>query len=90
MVSYMGLLKASFCLKFETMTKIRDDKFLKAFGKRVRELRIAKGMSQYEMSYASDIPKSQIVRIEQGEVNTGISSVAAIAKALKVEARELF
>lgn len=72
------------------MTKIRDEKFLIAFGKRVRELRIAKGMSQYELSYTSDIPKSQIVRIEQGEVNTGISSVAAISKALEVEPKELF
>ncbi|MEP4093820.1 helix-turn-helix transcriptional regulator [Reichenbachiella sp.] len=72
------------------MTKIRDDRFLMDFGKRVRELRIEKEMSQYQLSYASDIPKSQIVRIEQGEVNTGISSVAAIAKALKVEPKDLF
>ena len=43
-----------------------------------------------ELSYVSDIPKSQIVRIEKGEVNTGISSVAAIAKALKVEPKKLF
>lgn len=72
------------------MTKIRDQKFLIAFGKRVRELRTAKGMSQYELSYISDIPKSQIVRIEKGEVNTGISSVAAIAKALEVGPKDLF
>ncbi|MEO9802354.1 MAG: helix-turn-helix transcriptional regulator [Reichenbachiella sp.] len=72
------------------MTKIRDDRFLMDFGKRVRELRIEKEMSQYQLSYASDIPKSQIVRIEQGEVNTGISSVAAIARALKIEPKDLF
>ena len=70
--------------KFETMTKIRDDKFLNNFGKRVKKIRMEKGMSQNELSFESDIPKSQIVRIEQGEINTGISSVVAIAKALKV------
>ncbi|NQX98482.1 MAG: helix-turn-helix transcriptional regulator [Flavobacteriales bacterium] len=72
------------------MTKIRDDKFLIAFGNKVRELRKEKEMSQYVMSYASDIPKSQIVRIEKGEVNTGISSVSAIAKALEIHPRDLF
>ncbi len=72
------------------MTKIRDDNFLEAFGNRVRELRKGKGFSQYELSYESNIPKSQIVRIEQGEINTGISSVYAIANALKVKPAELF
>jgi transcriptional regulator with XRE-family HTH domain len=72
------------------MTKIRNDKFLTAFGEKVRELRKKKGMSQYVMSYASDIPKSQIVRIEKGEINTGISSVSAIAKALEIHPRDLF
>ena len=47
-------------------------------------------MSQYELSYASDIPKSQIVRIEQGEVNTGISSASAIARALSIDPKMLF
>lgn len=86
----MGLLKICYCLIFATMTKIRDDKFLIAFGNKVRELRKEKEMSQYVMSYASDIPKSQIVRIEKGEVNTGISSVSAIAKALEIHPRDLF
>lgn len=72
------------------MTKIRNQQFLKDFGQKVKAIRIAKKLSQYELSYSSDIPKSQIVRIEQGEVNTGISSVAALAKALNVSPKELF
>ncbi len=86
----MRLIRLCFCLKFETVTKIRDDIFLKAFGKQVRKLRKSKGMSQYELSYVSDIPKSQIVRIEKGEINTGISSVSALSKALGVKPKVLF
>ena len=90
MVSYIGLLITAIYPKFEIMTNIRDDKFLKAFDKRVRALRTQNGMSQYELSYASDIPKSQIVRIEQGEVNTGICSASAIARALSIDPKMLF
>ena len=72
------------------ITNIRDDKFLKAFGERVRALRIQNGVSQYELSYAFDIPKSQIVRIEKGEINTGISSASAIASALSIDPKMLF
>lgn len=86
----MRLIEWSFHPKFEIMTKIRDNDFLIAFGTHVRKIRIANKMSQYEMSYASDIPKSQIVRIEKGEINTGISSVAAMAKALDVTPADLF
>lgn len=38
----------------------------------------------------SDIPISQIGRIERGEINTTISTVNAIAKALNIETKNLF
>jgi transcriptional regulator with XRE-family HTH domain len=47
-------------------------------------------MSQEKLASASSFELSQIARIERGEVNTSISHVAAIAKALKVKPEELF
>ncbi len=47
-------------------------------------------ISQEELSYAAQIPLSQVGRIERGEVNTTISTVLILAKALKVHPKELF
>ena len=68
----------------------RDDKFIKKFGIRLRELRKTKGISQEKLAGDTGFELSQIGRIERGEINTSISHVAAIAKALKVKPEELF
>ncbi|MBL4753852.1 MAG: helix-turn-helix transcriptional regulator [Flavobacteriales bacterium] len=64
------------------MNKIRDNSYIKAFGYHLRELRTKKELSQEELAYSADIPISQIGRIERGEVNTTISTINALAKAL--------
>ena len=71
------------------MTKIRDKNFIKAFGINVRQIRTDKGLSQEDLAYAADIPINQIGRIERGEVNTTISTILAIAQALKIHHKEL-
>jgi transcriptional regulator with XRE-family HTH domain len=68
----------------------RDDKFIKRFGQRLREIRKSKRMSQEQLAWDTGFELSQIGRIERGEVNTSISHVSAIAKALKVKPEELF
>ena len=68
----------------------KDQAFITAFGKRVAEIRKSQGMSQYTLAYESDIARSQIVLIENGEANTTISSVLAIARALNVPINDLF
>jgi transcriptional regulator with XRE-family HTH domain len=68
----------------------RDEKFIKKFGLRLKELRKAKGISQEELAGETGFELSQIGRIERGEINTSISHVAAIAKALKIKPDELF
>lgn len=68
----------------------RDEKFIKKFGLRLKELRKAKGISQELLAGETGFEVSQIGRIERGEINTSISYVAAIAKALKVKPEELF
>ena len=67
----------------------RDNTFIKKFGQRLRENQKKKGISQEDLAWKSGFELSQIGRIERGEVNTSISHVAAIAKALKVTPKEL-
>ncbi len=42
------------------------------------------------LAYESGIELRQIGRIERGEINTGLSTIALIAETLKIEVKELF
>ncbi len=67
--------------KKRTYTRNKD--YCVAFGKNVRKLRKAKGISsQQKLADLSDLELSQINRIELGLINTSISHVEAIAEAL--------
>ena len=68
----------------------RDEKFIKKFGQKLKEFRKAKGISQEQLAGDTGFELSQIGRIERGEINTSISHVSAIAKALKIKPEELF
>ncbi|MGC4035230.1 MAG: helix-turn-helix transcriptional regulator [Chitinophagaceae bacterium] len=63
---------------------------MKALGKRIKELRKVQGLSQEGLAYEADIPLSQVGRIERGEINPTVSTIAAMASALKIELREVF
>jgi transcriptional regulator with XRE-family HTH domain len=68
----------------------RDDKTIKNFGKKLREIRQSKGTSQEQLAHDCGLEYSQINRIELGKVNTSISHVALIAKHLGIKPTELF
>ena len=51
---------------------------------------IAKNISQENLAYEAEIEYSQVSRIERGIINTCISQVFAIAKALNIEPWVLF
>ena len=63
---------------------------LKAFGDRVREIRIQRGLSQEKLAQLAKIDRTYIGGIERGERNAGIKNVHRIADALGVAAAELF
>ncbi|HPA22210.1 MAG TPA: helix-turn-helix transcriptional regulator [Ferruginibacter sp.] len=67
------------------MKYLRNEVGIKRFGKRVRQIRIAKNISQENLAYDAEIEYSQVSRIERGIINTSISQVFAIAKALNIE-----
>jgi transcriptional regulator with XRE-family HTH domain len=62
----------------------------KLFGKRVRELRLARRLSQEELAFRADIHRTYLGGIERGERNPALKNIAAIAKALDVSLSELF
>ena len=71
------------------MNKIRDIFYIKSFGKNLKRIRLEKGFSQEQLAYASDIPISQIGRIERGEINTTICTICAISKSFEIPAKDL-
>lgn len=71
------------------MINVRNAKVLKRFGKRLRELREDLNLSQEGLANEADVPISQIGRIERGEVNATLSTLSALADALKLPLHDL-
>ena len=62
----------------------------KQFGKRVRVLRKAKGISQEDLAFRAGVHRTYLGGIERGERNLSLKNIAAIAKALDSTLPELF
>ncbi len=67
-----------------------DKDFVTQFGARVRDLRKKHGLTQLDLSVKTDIPRTQIGRIERGEINTTITTSKVIACALEIPVKDLF
>lgn len=63
----------------------RDEEAIKAFGKKIRELRIQKGMTIEAFANSVDLHVTQLGRIERGENNPTISYITLLAKHLGVK-----
>jgi len=68
---------------------ITEKKFLKTLGENVKSLREAQGLSQYAFSDESGISRSQIIRLENGELNCTMATLLTIAQTLGVKPKEL-
>jgi transcriptional regulator with XRE-family HTH domain len=71
------------------VNNLRNEKYLLAFGENLKRLRKAKGMSQEKLALATEVDYQQIYRIEHGKINTTISTILSIARALNVHPKEL-
>ena len=70
-------------------THYRDEAAIIAFGKKVRALREAKGMTIEEFANSIDLHVTQLSRIELGKTNVTISYIMRLAAALGVNPAEL-
>ena len=62
----------------------------KQFGNRIKELRLAKSLSQEELAYRARVHRTYLGGIERGERNPSLKNIAGIAQALGVTLEELF
>jgi len=71
------------------MINIKDEKYLKAFGEHLKEMRTANNLSQEELAFRSNISANQIGRIERGEINPTISTLKTIADAIGIHPKDM-
>lgn len=70
----------------------KNESVIKAFGLKVRELRIQRGLTIEQFANSikiAEVHTSQIARIERGETNVTISYLYLLAKELGVKPSEL-
>jgi transcriptional regulator with XRE-family HTH domain len=66
-----------------------ESKVLKAFGARLRRLRLAAGLSQEELSDKCGLDRTYIGGVERGERNLSLLNIVKIAGALRIPASRL-
>lgn len=72
------------------MDKSRDE-ILKKFGKRIKELRLQKGItSQMALANKAGLDRTYVGGIERGQRNLALRNIGKIARALGVSIEELF
>jgi len=69
---------------------MRDETLYKKVGKRVQELRIQQDLSQQDLAAKCNFEKSNMSRLEAGNVNSTLSTINKVANALGVKVEELF
>ncbi|MDE4456189.1 helix-turn-helix domain-containing protein [Psychrobacter sp. DAB_AL62B] len=65
------------------------DERMVAFGKRVREVRKAKGISQEKLAEMAGIDRSYMGNIERGEKNITLKKIYEICDALQIDIKLL-
>ena len=79
-------------LKFKQaldVAQLRDPIAISVLAKNVKRFRVLSNLTQEELANMADIEYSQISRIERGVINTSVSVIFAIAKALQVKPSDL-
>ena len=59
-------------------------------GHRIKQLREKIGMSQKDLAFESDLDRSYIASVENGQRNISIVNITKIATALKVSLKDFF
>lgn len=68
----------------------KNSEILKKFGKKVREIRLEKGISsQMDLALKAGLDRTYIGGIERGERNVALKNIEKLAKALGVNIEEL-
>lgn len=68
---------------------MKTDERMIAFGKRIRDVRRSKGISQEVLAEMADIDRSYMGNIERGEKNVTLKKAYDICDALDVDIKDL-
>ncbi len=60
-----------------------------AFGKRIRQLRVERNLSQEKLAELSELHRNYVGGIERGERNVGLLNIVKLAHGLNVRAAKL-
>lgn len=71
------------------MDQYQKEDYLKRTGQVISRLREEKGLTQEELAKLCNVQPAMISKIEAGQINVLITSLLGIARALKVDVREL-
>ena len=71
------------------MANERDREFLEAFGIRLKQLRIQRGLSELDLARRIDQSPDFISLLESGEKDANMSTLLALADALEVNPQDL-
>ena len=63
---------------------------LKELGFKIAKIRIAKGLSAYELSLRINKSTNYMHMVESGKVNISVDTLFDICKALEIEPKDLF
>lgn len=67
-----------------------DSRSRRLFGKRLRELRTKRGLSQEQLADLAGLHRNYIGNIERGENGIGLDNIMLLARTLKVKPAVLF
>lgn len=71
------------------LSKNRQDPILVALGDAIRRIRLEKGISQEKLALLAEVDRSYVGRVERGDNNVAVLTLARLAKALDVSLSEL-
>ena len=69
---------------------LMSKKELKAFGRRVKELRIERDLTQSELAEKVGLSNNFIGMVERGERNTSVDKICKLAKAFDIKLAQFF
>ncbi len=69
---------------------LMSKKELKAFGRRVKELRIERDLTQSELAEKVGLSNNFIGMVERGERNTSVDKIFKLAKAFDIKLAQFF
>jgi transcriptional regulator with XRE-family HTH domain len=72
------------------MVRNADNAVKAAFGQRVRDIRLKKGLSQEGLAEMCELDRSYIGGVERGERNVSLINIKKIADALGISPQEFF